>query len=85
MWEPGIYIEMSFGLELIASLHGIKFAERLLHRLGINRVVFGSDWLGQMERMTDLNMNIIEKMDLTKEEKDNILGENIRKVLEFSK
>lgn len=85
MWEPGIYVETSFGLELIASLHGIKFAERLLRRLGINRVVFGSDWMGQVERITELNMNIIEKMDLTKEEKDNILGENIRKVLESSK
>jgi len=84
MWEPGIYVETSFGLELIASLHGIKFAERFLRRLGINRIVFGSDWMGQVERMTDLNMNIIDKMDLTKEEKDNILGENIRKVLESS-
>ena len=82
MWAPGIHVETSNGLEMIASLHGIKFAERLIRRMGVNRVVFGSDWMGQVERMADENMTIITKMDFTKEEKDNILGETIRTVLE---
>jgi predicted TIM-barrel fold metal-dependent hydrolase len=83
-WEPGIYIETSFGLETIASLYGIKFAEKLIRRIGINKIVFGSDWMGTQDgnaRIADYNLKIFDNMDLTKEEKEKILGENIREVL----
>lgn len=84
-WEPGIYIETSFGLEMITSLYGIEFAEKMIRRIGINKVVFGSDWMGTQDgstRIETLNLNIFGKMNLTEEEKEKILGENIRKVLE---
>jgi predicted TIM-barrel fold metal-dependent hydrolase len=83
---PGIYIETSFGLEMIVSLHGVRFAERLIRRIGIDRIVFGSDWMGTQDgnaRIADNNLNIIDKMELTQEEKSKILGENIQNVLAF--
>ncbi len=83
---PGIYVETSFGLELIANLYGVKFAERFIRRIGIDKVVFGSDWMGTQdgdERIVDNNFSIYDKMNLTEEEKAKILGENIRKVMEL--
>lgn len=83
---PGIYVETSFGLELIANLYGIKFAEKFIRRIGIDKVVFGSDWMGIQdgeERIVDNNFRIFDKMILTKEEKAKILGENIRKVMKL--
>ena len=35
------------------------------------------------ERIVDNNFSIFDKMNLTKEEKAKILGENIRKVIEL--
>ena len=81
---PGIYVETSFGLELISNLHGIRFAERFIRRIGIDKVVFGSDWMGTQDgnqRIEENNLKIFDKMELTEEEKTKILGENIRKVL----
>jgi len=81
---PGIYVETSFGLEMIANLFDIKFAERFIRRIGIDKIVYGSDWMGtqyEKERIIDNNFNIFEKMNLTKEEKDKILGENIRQLM----
>jgi predicted TIM-barrel fold metal-dependent hydrolase len=48
----------------------------------VDKVVFGSDWMGSSSRMTKENIDLINKMDLTREEKEKILGENIRKILE---
>ena len=60
----------------------MDFAERLIRRLGVDKVVFGSDWIGSSSRMTKENMDLINTMNFTREEKEKILGENIRKVLE---
>jgi len=85
VWVPGIYIETSNGLNMIADLYGLNFAEKLIRRLGVDKVVFGSDWIGSSSRMTKENMDLINKMNLTTEEREKILGENIRKVLEAQK
>ena len=78
---PGIYVETSWGLTLIAYLYGIDFATRFIRRIGVDNVVFGSDWIGtNNERKAQLS--VIEKMSLTSEEKEKILGENMRKILE---
>jgi len=66
---------------MIADLYGIDFATRFIRRIGVDKVVFGSDWMGtNNERKAQLG--VIEKMNLTREEKEKILGENIRNVLE---
>jgi len=82
VWESGIYVETSHGLSMITDLYGVDFTERLIRRLGVDKVVFGSDWTGSSSRMRKENMDLINKMNLTREEKEKILGENIRKVLE---
>jgi len=84
VWESGIYIETSNGLNMIADLYGVDFAERLIRRLGVDKVVFGSDWMGSSSRMTKENIDLINKMNLTTGEKEKILGENIRKVLNLA-
>ena len=78
---PGVYAETSWGLTMIADLFGIDFATRYIRRIGADNVIFGSDWMGTINEMND-QLNLIQKMSLKREEKEKILGENIRKVLE---
>jgi hypothetical protein len=79
--QPGVYVETSWGLTLAAELFGVDFATRFVRRIGIERVIFGSDWFGfNSERHNQINL--IQKMDLTREEKERILGENVRNILE---
>lgn len=81
LMQSKIYVETSWGLTIIADLYGIDFATKFIRRIGVDKVVFGSDWVGaNNERKAQLS--IIQKMSLTREEKEKILGENIRKVLE---
>jgi len=78
---PGVYAETSWGLTTMADLYGINFSTKFIRRIGADNIVFGSDWCGtNNERKAQLS--IIQKMRLTREEKEKILGENIRKVLE---
>jgi len=82
--QPGIFIETSFGLEAIADLYDIRFTEKFIRRLGIENLVFGSDWMGIQdgsERIVDNNFAIFDRMNLTKDEKAKILGENIKEIL----
>jgi len=77
----GVYVETSWGLTMIADLFGIDFATRYIRRIGVDNVIFGSDWMGTNEEMND-QLSLIQKMSLTREEREKILGENIRRVLE---
>lgn len=78
---PGVYAETSWGLTMIADLFGIDFATRFVRRIGVDNVVFGSDWMGTNNERNE-QLSVIQKMSLTREEKEKILRENIRKVLE---
>lgn len=78
---PGIYVETSWGLTLIADLYGIDFATRFIRRIGVDNVIFGSDWMGTNNER-NAQLDVIQKMSLTNEEKEKILGENVRKILE---
>ena len=75
------YAETSVTLPMIVDLFGISFAARFIRRIGIDRVIFGSDWSGTVNSIVN-QLSLIQKMSLTREEKEKILGENIRKVLE---
>lgn len=78
---PEVYVETSWGLTMIADLFGIDFTTRYIRRIGVDNVVFGTDWIGtNNERKAQLS--VIQKMSLTREEKEKILGENMRKILE---
>lgn len=53
---------------------------RFVRRIGVDNLIYGSDWVGprgEMERQIEL----IRKLDLTREKKDKILGENISQIL----
>jgi len=78
--QPGIYVETSHGLPLIADLHGLDFTVRFLRKIGVDNILYGSDWWG-LKSMIKIQIALIDKLDLTMEEKEKILGKNIRKVI----
>jgi predicted TIM-barrel fold metal-dependent hydrolase len=79
---PGVYIETSWGLTGIAELNGLTYTSKLLRLIGIDNVLYGSDWVGPQVGMEMVRqLGLIEKLDLTREEKDKILGGNISKIL----
>jgi predicted TIM-barrel fold metal-dependent hydrolase len=78
--HPGVVVETSWGLTLMAELNGIEYAAKFLRRMGVENAVYGSDWFGpngEMERQ----LGLIERLDLTRAEKDLILGKNISRAL----
>ena len=80
--QSGVYAESSWGLTLMAELNGHDYAVKYLRRIGVENVVYGSDWFGpngEMERQLEL----IEKLDLTREERDEILDGNISQILDL--
>lgn len=79
---PGVYVETSGTLSMIAELYGIEFLTRFIRKIGVDNVVYGSDWVAPGSTMKGA-LGIIEKMDLTKEEKNQILGENIRRIMKL--
>ena len=78
--QPGIYVETSHTLPLIADLYGVDFTVRFLRKIGIGNVLYGSDWFG-LKSMISVQLDLIDKLDLAREEKDRILGENIRGIM----
>jgi predicted TIM-barrel fold metal-dependent hydrolase len=78
--RPNIYTETSWGLTAMAELQGLDFVNRFVRRIGVDNLIYGSDWVGphgEMERQIEL----IRKLDLTREEEDKILGENLFQIL----
>lgn len=78
--QEGVYAETSWGLTLMAEFNGLQYTSKYIHRVGIENFVFGSDWFGpngEMERQLEL----IDRLDLVREEKDKILGGNISHIL----
>jgi len=81
---PGVYVETSWGLTNIAELHGLEFTTRYLRMVGVDNVLFGSDWVGKQVGMEQQKqLDLINKLDLTREEKDKILGGNISNLLKL--
>jgi predicted TIM-barrel fold metal-dependent hydrolase len=79
---PGVYVETSWGLTNIAELNGTTYTAKLLRIIGAENIVFGSDWLGPgIGEEQQRQLRLIENLNLSREEKEGILGENIRKVL----
>jgi predicted TIM-barrel fold metal-dependent hydrolase len=78
--HPGVYVETSWGLTLMADLNGLDYAVKFLRRMGVENALYGSDWFGpngEMERQ----LGLIERLNLTRDEKDLILGGNIFRVM----
>ena len=81
MDRPNVYAESSWGLSFIADLYGLDFLYRFIKKIGAEKLLFGSDWIGshgEMERQLD----IINRLKLGRDERVQILGGNISKLIE---
>ncbi|MHA1802071.1 MAG: amidohydrolase family protein [Candidatus Heimdallarchaeaceae archaeon] len=79
---PNIYVETSWGLTMLAELYGLDFTTRFIRKIGVDNIVFGSDWLGEGWLETKNQLDLIQKLNLSVAEKEKILGDNINAVLE---
>ncbi len=79
---PGVYVETSWGLTMLAELFGLDFTTRFIRKIGVDNVVFGSDWAGEGWSETKNQIDLIQKLNLSATEKEKILGDNINTVLE---
>lgn len=80
-WYPKLYTDTSWGLELIVNTYGIDVAERIVKAIGVERILFGTDWISFRERVSD-ELAIIDSMKLSSEEKARILGGNAEEILD---
>ena len=79
---PNIYVETSWGLTMLAELFGLDFATRFIRKIGVDNVVFGSDWLGGGWSETKKQIELIHSLNLSESEKEKILGDNMFRVLD---
>ncbi|MHA2029978.1 MAG: amidohydrolase family protein [Candidatus Kariarchaeaceae archaeon] len=75
-----IFFETSFTLNIMNNLYGIDFVTKFIKMIGPAKVVFGSDWAGNIQRMEN-PFNVIQKLNMSDEEKQLILGGNIEQML----
>lgn len=76
-----LYVDTSMALHRIVDLYGLDFVTRFIRRVGVEKILFGSDWSGDTSRMKDENLDVIDKLGLTGDEKEMILGGNISRIL----
>lgn len=74
----GVYVDISATLFDICDLYGVEFAERLLRKIGLERVLFGTDYpIFLYERYFE----ILDQMRFTDEEIEQIAYKNAAKIL----
>ncbi|UCG29906.1 MAG: amidohydrolase family protein, partial [candidate division WOR-3 bacterium] len=81
---PGVFVETSWGLTLLADLFGIDFVTQFIRNVGVDNFIFGSDWSGTPHPAMKEQLELIQKLNLTEAEKKKILSENIAKVLRIT-
>jgi predicted TIM-barrel fold metal-dependent hydrolase len=75
-----VYFDISATISFIGSKGGFSseaHAVELIRKIGVNRVLFGSDWPWCDPLLAKERFN---KLDLTDTEKRNILGQNAAKI-----
>ncbi len=73
------YVDVSYGLLMLGELYGAAFCERLLRRIGIDRILFGSDIPIQPYPAYE---DIFDAMNLTTEELEKVAFRNAERMLE---
>lgn len=74
----GGYVDISGTLLDICELYGVEFAERLLRKIGLERVLFGTDYpIFPYERYFE----VLDRMSFTDEEIERIAYKNAAKLL----
>lgn len=79
--EGGLFVDTSMALQALVEFYGLDFMTKYVRRIGVDKVLFGSDWSGDISRIKDENLDIIEKLGLTRDEKKMILGGNVSSLL----
>ena len=77
--HDNVYFDTSAIISLTETEGGLSDVDlvRLIHRIGVHRVLFGSDWPWFSPQS---GIERIKNLDITEEEKQNILGRNAVKV-----
>ncbi len=76
--RSGGMVDISMGLFEVVDVYGIEIANKLLRKIGIDRLIFASDYpIGQYERY----ISILDQMDFSDEEIKKIAYDNINKIL----
>ena len=76
----GGYVDISGMLLDICELYGVEFAERLLRRIGLERVLFGTDYpIFPYERYFE----VLDRMSFTEEEIEQIAYKNAARLLKL--
>lgn len=72
------YVDVSYALLMLAELYGIPFCERLLRRIGIDRILFGTDIpIFTYEEYE----SVFDAMDLAREDLEKIAFRNAERML----
>lgn len=72
------YVDLSFSLFDLVDLYGIEGTNRILRKFGPSRLIFGTDY---PEENYEKYFNILDQMDFTEEEIDQICYHNILDLL----
>lgn len=73
-------VDISYTLIDLVELYGMKIANNILRKFGVDRLIFGTDF---PEYDYDKYFNILNRMDFTEEEAEKIAYENMANVLKI--
>ncbi len=74
------WVDISFILPQLVKLNGIDQANRILRMFGVERIIFGTDF---PEASYKQYFNILEQMDFSEQEIEQIVYKNISEILEI--
>lgn len=88
-WQDAItgcsYVDISAVLPEFCNLYGIEQTNRILRRFGVDRLLFATDypdvWFTKPEDVYETYCNLLNQMDFTVEEAEQIAYKNIAKLL----
>jgi predicted TIM-barrel fold metal-dependent hydrolase len=78
--RPNVYTETSGGLQHIVNYYGSEFGLRFIRNIGVENVVWGSDWKGPIAEIKP-ELDLIMSLGLDEEELEKILSGNISRIL----
>lgn len=88
-WQDAItgctYVDISAVLPQFCNLYGIEQTNRILRRFGVNRLIFATDypdvWFTKPEDIYETYCDLLNQMDFTEEEAEQIAYGNIARLL----
>ena len=87
--EGSEYVDISTFLPELVSIYGIEQSNKILRAFGVDRLIFATDYpqvfLCKTEDIYETYFDILNKMDFTQEEAEQIAYKNIEKILNSNK